>query len=68
MPQGTVKHFDPSAREGTLLLDDRTEVVIDATSVEASGARLLRVGQRVKFDLAEEGGKKVARDLTLITF
>jgi 2-phospho-L-lactate guanylyltransferase len=68
MPQGTVKHFDHDSREGSLLLDDRTEVVIDATSVELSGARLLRIGQRVKFDLAEEGGKKIARRLTLITF
>lgn len=68
MAQGTVKHFDQTTREGSLLLDDRTEVVIDATSVESSGARLLRVGQRVKFDLADEGGKKLARRLTLITF
>jgi cold shock CspA family protein len=68
MPQGTIKHFDDASREGSLLLDDRTEVAIDATTVEASGARTFRVGQRVKFDLIEEAGRKIARDLTLITF
>jgi len=30
--------------------------------------RTLRLGQRVKFDLAEEEGRTVARDLRLVTF
>lgn len=68
MAQGTIKHFDESTREGSLLLDDRTEVVIDPVSLEASGLRRLRVGQRVKFELAEESGRKLARRLTLVTF
>jgi cold shock CspA family protein len=66
--QGTIKHFDEESREGSLLLDDRTEVSIDPISTEGAGIRVLRVGQRVKFDLAEEGGKKLARRLTIITF
>jgi cold shock CspA family protein len=66
--QGTIKHFDEATREGSLLLDDRTEVVIDPISSEGSGIRTLRVGQRVKFDLTEEGGRKIARHLTIITF
>ena len=51
----------------TLLMEDRTEVHIDATSVEGSGLRFLRVGQRVRFDLVEEGGRKLARTLRIVT-
>ncbi len=68
MPQGTIKEFDRQERTGSLLMDDRTEVWIDATSVEGSGLRDLRLGQRVRFDLVEEGGRKVARTLRLVTF
>jgi len=67
MTQGTVRDFDAQERTGTLLMDDRTSVEIDATSVEGSGLRLLRIGQRVRFDLVEEGGRKVARTLRLVT-
>ena len=35
MPQGTVRDFDIEARTGSLLMEDRTEVVIDPTSMEA---------------------------------
>ena len=68
MAQGTIKHYDAITREGTLLLDDATEVGIDAGSTERADLRTLRIGQRVKFDLGEEGGRKMARDLSLITF
>jgi 2-phospho-L-lactate/phosphoenolpyruvate guanylyltransferase len=68
MPQGTIKDYDPSTRTGTLLQDDRTEVHIDAGSLEGSGLRYLRIGQRVKYEVAEEGGKKMARTLRHITF
>ena len=68
MPQGTIKEFDPQMRAGVLMLDDRTEVHIDATSLDGAGLRYLRIGQRVKFDLAEESGRKVARGLRHITF
>ncbi|MEX2422203.1 MAG: hypothetical protein WD670_10350 [Actinomycetota bacterium] len=67
MTQGTVRDFDEQERTGSLLMDDRTEVDIDATSVEGSGLRLLRIGQRVRFDLVEEGGRKVARTLRIVT-
>jgi cold shock CspA family protein len=66
--QGTIKDFDDDERTGTLLTDDRTEVHIDPTSVEGAGIRYLRIGQRVKFDLVEEGGRKVARTLRIVTF
>ncbi|HZP90722.1 MAG TPA: cold shock domain-containing protein [Actinomycetota bacterium] len=68
MPQGTIKEFDADSREGSLLMEDRTEVRIDASSLEGAGVRSLRIGQRVKFDLVEEGGRKLARALRLVTF
>jgi len=68
MAQGTIQEFDPETREGQLLLDDRSEVRIDATSIEGSEVRSLRLGQRVKFDLVEEGGRRGARSLRLVTF
>jgi len=66
--QGTIRDFDDAERTGTLLTDDRTEVHIDPTSVEGAGIRYLRIGQRVKFDLVEEGGRKLARTLRIVTF
>lgn len=69
LPQGTVKEYDLENRTGSLLMDDRTEVAIDQSSAEGSGhIRYLRIGQRVVFDLAEEGGRKVARGLKIISF
>ena len=67
MAQGTIRDFDEQDRTGSLLMDDRTEVAIDATSVEGSGLRGLRIGQRVRFDLVEESGRKVARTLQIVT-
>ena len=68
MAQGTVKDFDDATRSGTLLMEDRNEISIDATSLEGAGILTLRLGQRVKFDLADEGGTRVARSLQLVTF
>ena len=68
MAQGTIRDFDDDERTGTLLTDDRTEVHIDPTSMEGAGIRYLRIGQRVKFDLVEESGRKVARTLRIVTF
>ncbi|MBA3691234.1 MAG: cold-shock protein [Actinobacteria bacterium] len=68
MAQGTIKDFDDQTRSGTLLQDDRSEVRIDAESLEGAGIRTLRLGQRVIYDLADEAGSKVARRLRLVTF
>ncbi len=68
MPQGTVKEYDDESRTGSLLTDDQQEIAIDPTSMEGSGLRFLRLGQRVKFQVAEDGGRKVARALRLVTF
>lgn len=49
-------------------MENREEIEIDPTSLEGSGLRLLRLGQRVSFDLVEESGRKVARGLRIVTF
>jgi cold shock CspA family protein len=67
LPQGTVKTFDDGSRSGSLLLDDASEVAIDAASLEGAGVRYLRIGQRVRFDLIDESGRRVARTLRLVT-
>lgn len=67
MAQGTIKVYDDQERTGSLLMEDRTEVAIDAVSVEGSGLRSLRLGQRVRFDLVDEAGGKVARNLQIVT-
>ena len=68
MPQGTIATFDVENRTGTLLTDQEEQIAIDAGSLEGAGIRLLRIGQRVKFDVADEGGTKVARTLRIVTF
>ena len=67
MAQGTIKDFDAGERTGSLLMEDRAEVAIDAVSVEGSGLLSLRIGQRVRFDLVEESGRKIARNLQIVT-
>jgi cold shock CspA family protein len=68
MAQGTIKDFDDETRSGTLLQDDRAEVRIDAESLEGGSIRTLRLGQRVIYEVADEGGSKVARRLRVVTF
>jgi cold shock CspA family protein len=70
MAQGTVRDFDIDGRVGTLLMDDRTEVVIEPASIpDGSEIRYLRIGQRVGFDLDDDGAeRKVARNLRVVTF
>jgi cold shock CspA family protein len=66
--QGTIKDFDEGERTGTLLTDDRTEVAIDASSLEGSIVLTLRIGQRVRFETEERDGKLMARSLRLVTW
>lgn len=68
MTQGTVKEYDIPSRSGSLLTDQREEVAIEPGSAEGAGIRYLRIGQRVKFEIADEGGKKVARTLRIVSF
>jgi 2-phospho-L-lactate guanylyltransferase len=53
--QGTVASFDASTRGGVLLLDDGTELTFGARAFDASGLRLLRLGQRVRIDTEPDG-------------
>jgi 2-phospho-L-lactate guanylyltransferase len=53
--QGTVATYDPGSRSGTLLLDDGTELAYPAAAFDASGLRLLRLGQRVRIDRDDSG-------------
>jgi cold shock CspA family protein len=66
--QGTIKHFDEATRTGSLLTDDRAEIAIDARSGDADQYRMLRFGQRVRFDVEEVDGQQVARSVRLVTF
>jgi cold shock CspA family protein len=66
--QGTIRDFDEGERTGTLLTDDRSEVTIDAGSLEGSEIRTLRIGQRVKFEVEDRDGGRVARSLRLVTW
>jgi 2-phospho-L-lactate guanylyltransferase len=63
--QGTVASFDEAEHSGLILLDDGSPVQFPAEAFEASGLRLLRVGQRVRLDRDEAGA--IVR-ITLPTF
>jgi cold shock CspA family protein len=67
VPQGTIKDFNIAERTGSLLTDTEEEIAIDRASLEGAGIRYLRVGQRVKFEVSDEGGRKVARTLRIVT-
>lgn len=68
MEQGTIKNFDEETRRGSLLTDDRREVAIEESSLRDSGIRILRIGQRVKFETEERDGATVARSLRIVTW
>ncbi|GIJ28345.1 hypothetical protein Vqi01_35070 [Micromonospora qiuiae] len=53
--QGTVATFDAATRTGLLLLDDGTELSFPARAFDASGLRLLRLGQRVRVETDADG-------------
>jgi 2-phospho-L-lactate guanylyltransferase len=59
--QGTIATFDEDVRSGSLLLDDGTLVEFPAAAFDASGLRLLRLGQRVRVERAGDG------QVTLVT-
>lgn len=67
MPQGTIKEFDEGARTGVLLMEDRSEIHIDPASLEGSSIRTLRLGQRVKFEIEDRDGRRVASGLRIVT-
>ncbi|TDB72458.1 MULTISPECIES: cold-shock protein [unclassified Micromonospora] len=54
--QGTVASFDAQTRTGLLLLDDGTELAFPARAFDASGLRLVRLGQRLRVETDPDGG------------
>ena len=66
--QGTIKHYDDVSHRGSLLTDDRTEIAIDERSLADPSILLLRIGQRVRFEVEDDEGRQVARELRLVTF
>ena len=66
--QGTIKHYDEDSNTGSVVTDDRTEIAIDPRSLGDGFIRTLRLGQRVRFEVADEDGRPVARELRLVTF
>jgi 2-phospho-L-lactate/phosphoenolpyruvate guanylyltransferase len=65
--QATVRSFDPTTRSGTVLLDDGVELTYDRPAFDAGGVRLLRVGQRVRIELAGDAGARRVTFLTVAT-
>ena len=67
MPQGTVKQFDPETNTGTVLLDSQEELSVDAETFATSGLRELRLGQRVRFQIAETDEGRRLSELRLVS-
>ncbi|WP_019633054.1 hypothetical protein [Actinomadura atramentaria] len=63
--QATVRTYDAATRTGSVLLDDGTELHFDAEAFDAGGLRLLRLGQRVRLGVEEDGRISA---VTLATF
>jgi cold shock CspA family protein len=54
--QGVIKAYDPTSGEGILVTDtDLREYELATDALEGSLFRMLRQGQRVIFDLDDEG-------------
>lgn len=51
--QGTVATFVPDTGDGTVYLDDGTELTFSGDAFRTSGLRLLRLGQRVKLRVVD---------------
>jgi 2-phospho-L-lactate/phosphoenolpyruvate guanylyltransferase len=53
--QATVRRFEPRTRTGDVILDDGTVMRFGSGAFDASGLRLLRLGQRVRLRLGADG-------------
>jgi 2-phospho-L-lactate/phosphoenolpyruvate guanylyltransferase len=53
--QATVRSFDTRSRTGDVLLDNGQVLSFPARAFDASGLRLLRLGQRVRLELDPAG-------------
>ncbi len=62
--QGVVRIYDAATGIGSIVReDDRTEVLLRPGSLDGSMFRILRQGQRVRFDLNGEGDTAYATNL-----
>ncbi|MBC9821529.1 2-phospho-L-lactate guanylyltransferase [Terrabacter sp. MAHUQ-38] len=52
--QASVHRFDPETHTGSVLRDDGVELRFEAAAFDASGLRLLRVGQRLTIDVVDD--------------
>ena len=54
--QGVIRSYDPQTREGVVMRDtDRTEFTLALDALNGSIFRMLRQGQRVVFELDDDG-------------
>jgi hypothetical protein len=54
--QGVIRSYDPQTREGVVMRDtDREEFTLALDALEGSIFRMLRQGQRVVFELDDDG-------------
>lgn len=66
MPQGSIKNYDVNTKMGTIVSDDGSqEWEIDPVAMETGMFRFFRTGQRVTFDLVDEGGEAKVRNLRI---
>jgi len=65
--QATVSRFDAATRTGTVLLDDGVELPYDGDAFDAAGIRLLRLGQRVRIEVAPSSSGRRVVFLTIAT-
>ena len=65
--QGTVKSFDPESRRAVLLDDSLRELPVDAEAFAASGLLELRLGQRVRFELQQDGEHERVTNLGIVS-
>jgi 2-phospho-L-lactate guanylyltransferase len=65
--QGTVATFDLQSQSGTVLLDDGLQLPFSAGAFSRSGLRSLRLGQRVRLEIAGGGDAQRITALTVVT-
>jgi cold shock CspA family protein len=64
--QGSIKEYDIHTKTGIIISDDgETEWEIDREAMETGMFRFFRTGQRVTFDLVDDGGETKARNLRI---
>ena len=66
MSQGVVKVYDPETGFGVIVSDaDQSEILLRPGSLSGSLFRTLRQGQRINFDIDEEGSKSYASSVRI---